>query len=393
MKPSRLRILFRFSWALFVLAASLPAAAADKLTLGFMTTLSGPAAVIGAEIRDGMRLALDHLDNRVGGLPTTVIVEDDRQKPEVAVELANKFLNQDRVDAIIGLSFSNLLLAIYPSVVNAQTVLISSNPGPSQIAGKDCSRFFFSTSWQGDSYAEAMGAYLEKAGVQNIYIMAPNYAAGRDVLTGFKRFYKGKLAGEVYTSLNQLDFQAELAQLRAAKPSAVFAFYPGGLGINFVRQYAQSGLKDRIPLYTSYTIDNTTLRGIGEDADGLLRTSYWDEDSANPVNKRFIADFEAKFGRTPADYAGQAYDTIMLLDSAVREVHGKIEDKPPFLAALKKAKFSSVRGTFRFNNNNFPIQDYYLARVVKDGAKLRIKTEQIVLKDHGDAYAAQCPMK
>jgi len=295
--------------------------------------------------------------------------------------------------AIIGLSFSNLLLAIYPVVVDAQTVLISSNPGPSQIAGKDCSRYFFSTSWQGDNWSEAMGAYLQRAGVQNVYVMAPNYAAGRDVVTGFKRFYKGKLAGEVYTGLSQLDFQAELAQLRAAKPSAVFAFYPGGLGINFVKQYAQAGLREQIPLYTSYTVDYTTLPAIGEDAVGLLRTSSWDPDSANPVNKRFIADFEAKFGRTPSEYAGHAYDTIMLLDAAVRDVKGKIEDKPAFLAALKKANFKSFRGNFRFNSNNFPILDYYLGRVVKDGAKLRLRTVGVVLKDHGDAYAEQCSMK
>ena len=379
--------------ALLTATASLPAMAADKLTLGFMSTLSGPAAVIGNDIRDGMRLGLEHLNNRVGGLPTTVLVEDDRQKLEVAVELANKFIKQDRVDAIIGLSFSNLLLAIYPVVVDAQTVLISSNPGPSQIAGKDCSKYFFSTSWQGDNWSEAMGAYLQKAGVQNVYVMAPNYAAGRDVVTGFKRFYKGKLAGEVYTGLSQLDFQAELAQLRAAKPSAVFAFYPGGLGINFVKQYAQAGLRDQIPLYTSYTVDYTTLPAIGEDAVGLLRTSSWDPDSPNPVNKRFIADFETKFGRTPSEYAGHAYDTVMLLDAAVRDVKGKIEDKPAFLAALKKANFKSFRGNFRFNSNNFPILDYYLGRVVKDGGKLRLRTVEVVLKDHGDAYAEQCSMK
>ena len=242
----------RLAAALVAIALSAPLHAADKLTLGFMTTLSGPAAVVGNDIRDGMRLALDHLNNRVGGLPTTVLVEDDRQKPEVAVELANKFVRQDRVDALIGFSFSNLLLAAYQPVVQSETVLISSNPGPSQIAGKDCSKYFFSTSWQGDSFAEAMGAYLTKKGVDNVYLLAPNYAAGKDVLAGFKRFYKGKIAGEVYTGLSQMDFAAELAQLRASNPTAVFAFYPGGLGINFVRQYSQAGLKDKFPLYTSY---------------------------------------------------------------------------------------------------------------------------------------------
>jgi len=379
--------------ALFGLAFATSVAAADKLTLGFMTTLSGPAAVIGNDIRDGMRLALDHLDQRVGGLPTTVLVEDDRQKPEVAVEVATKFIRQDRVHALIGFSFSNLLLAAYGPIVQSETVLISSNPGPSQIAGKDCSKYFFSTSWQGDSWAEAMGAYLTNKGIDNIYLMAPNYAAGKDVLAGFKRFYKGKIAGEVYTGLGQMDFAAELAQLRAAKPSAVFAFYPGGLGINFVRQYSQAGLKGAFPLYTSYTIDNTTLPAIGDDAVGIIRTSFWNESSDNTAAKRFITDFQKKYGRAPSDYAVQAYDTILLLDGAVRDVKGRVEDKPAFLAALKKANFISPRGKFRFNNNNFPIQDYYVGRVVKEGGAVRIKTEDAVLRDHADSYGAQCTLQ
>src|SRR5258706_4426685 len=310
------------------LGLSTPLYAADKLTLGFMTTLSGPGAVVGNDIRDGMRLALDHLNNRVGGLPTSVLIEDDRKKPEVAIELANKFIRQDRADALIGFMFSNILLAAYQPIVQSETVLISSNAGPSQIAGKDCSKYFFSTSWQGDSWAEAMGAYLTKKGVDNIYLLAPNYAAGKDVLAGFKRFYKGKVAAEVYTGLGQMDFSAELAQLRASNASAVFAFFPGGLGINFVRQYSQARLKDKFPLYTSYTIDNTTLPAIGEDAVGTIRTSFWNEDSSNPAAARFVGDFQKKYGRPPSEYAVQAYDTIMLLDGAVRGVERQGRGQP-----------------------------------------------------------------
>jgi branched-chain amino acid transport system substrate-binding protein len=384
----------------FLLAATALAAltsaanAADKLTIGFMTTLSGPGAVIGVELRDGMLIAMDHLNKKVGGLPTNVIVEDDQQKPDVARQLVNKFQKSDRIDVAAGFSFSNLMLAVYGPLTQAGTVTISSNPGPSQIAGKECSPYFFSTSWQGDSWAEAMGAYLQKKGVQNIYLIAPNYAAGKDVLTGFKRFYKGSVAGEVYTPLSQLDFSAELAQIRATNPSAVFAFFPGGLGIQFVKQYSQAGLKDKFTLYTSYTIDNTTLPAIGEDAVGLINTTFWNAGADNPVTKKFVADFQAKFGRPPAEYAAQAYDTIMLLDSAVKAVNGKIEDKPAFLAAIKKADFKSVRGAFRFNTNGFPIQDYFQGRVVKgEDGKPSIKIEDIALKDHGDAYASECGLK
>jgi branched-chain amino acid transport system substrate-binding protein len=371
-----------------------PAQAADKLTIGFMTTLSGPAASIGTDLRDGMRLAVDHLNGRVGGLPTKVIVDDDQQKPDVARQLANKFLKSDRVDVFLGFSFSNLMLAVYGPITQSETVMISANPGPSQIAGKECSPYFFSASWQGDNWAEAMGAYLQEKGQQNIYLMAPNYVAGQDVLRGFKRFYHGSIAGEVYTPLSQLDFSAELAQLRAANPSAVFAFYPGGLGIQFVKQYSQAGLKEKYTLYTSHTIDNITLPAIGDDAVGLVVTTSWNADSDDSTSKRFASEFEAKYRRLPAEYAVHAYDSVMLLDSGVRAVQGKIENKPAFLAALKKADFKSVRGSFRFNSNQFPILDYYQGRVVKDASgRPRVKTEEVALKDHRDAYASECPMK
>jgi branched-chain amino acid transport system substrate-binding protein len=368
--------------------------AADKLTIGFMATLSGPAAIIGSEIRDGMLLGLDHLDNKVGGLPTKMIVEDDQQKPDVALQLVNKFQKSDRVDLMAGFGFSNLLLAVYGPIVKSEMIFISANPGPSQIAGKDCSPYFFSTSWQGDNWAEAMGAHLTKKGLQNVYLMAPNYAAGKDVIAGFKRHFKGTIAGEVYTPLTQLDFAAELAQLKSVNPSATFAFYPGGLGVQFVKQYSQAGLKDKYTLYTSYTVDNTTIPAIGEDAVGLVKTTFWNPDNDNPANKKFIEGFRAKFKRMPAEYAVQGYDTIMLLDSAVKAVNGKIEDKPALMAALKKADFKSIRGAFRFNNNQFPIQDFYQGRIVKhpDG-RIDVKIEEVALKDHGDAYAAQCAMK
>jgi branched-chain amino acid transport system substrate-binding protein len=371
-----------------------PVNAADHITLGFMTTLSGPNAIIGTEIRDGMQLGMDQLGGKVGGLAARVIIEDDQQKADVARQLADKFIKSDKVDAAIGFGFSNLMLAVYGPLTESKTVVISSNPGPSLIAGKECSPYFFSTSWQGDSWAEATGGYLQKKNQQNVYLIAPNYAAGKDVLAGLKRFYKGSVAGETYTPLSQLDFSAELAQIKATNPAAVFAFFPGGLGVQFVKQYSQAGLKDRFPLYTSYTVDNTTLPAIGEDAVGLITTTFWTPDLDNPENKKFVSAFEARYGRTPAEYAGQAYDTIMLLDGAVRAIGGKIEDKEAFLAALKKADFKSVRGNFRFNNNHFPIQDYYQGRVVKAaGGKLQIKVEDVALRDHGDAYAADCPMK
>ena len=389
-----MRLAHRIAWTVVGLALVAPAQAADKFKLGYMATLSGPGGITGTELVDGLKLALAHLGGKIGGLPTDVIIQDDQQKPDVARQIVEKFIISDKVDAVAGVVFSNLMLAIYGPVIKSTTILVSSNAGPSEIAGKDCAPYFFSTSWQGDNYAEAMGAYLQAKGVQNIYLMAPNYAAGHDVLTGFKRYFKGKIADEVYTPLSQLDFAGEMAQIRAANPTAVFVFYPGGLGIQFVKQYSQAGLKDGHPLYTAYTVDNTTLPAIGDDALGLVTATFWNADLDNPVNKRFVADFVAAHGHLPAEQAAQAYDTAMLLDSGVRGVDGKIEDKAAFIAALAKGDFKSVRGKFRFNTNHFPIQNFYLEQVVKgEDGKPRLKLGDVAMQDHGDAYAAQCPMK
>ena len=379
---------------LATLAAPLPAMAADHLKIGVITTLSGPSGFNGTSTRDAMKLAIEHLGGKIGGLPVELLVEDDQQKPDNGVQLANKFLRSDKVDLIIGATFSNVTIAMYVPIVKAETVIISTIAGPSQIAGKGCSPYFFTTSWQGDNFAEAMGSYLQAQGKQNGYLMAPNYAAGHDVLTGFKRYFKGKIADEVYTPLDQLDYTAELTQIRAANPSFVFVFYPGGLGIQFVKQYAETGLKDKFPLYTAYTVDNSTLPAIGDPALGQETATLWNAELDNPANKRYVADFTKEYGYLPAEYGAQAYDAINLIDSAVRIVGGKIEDKKAFIAALEKADFHSVRGAFRFNTNHFGIQNFYMEKVVKgaDG-KPYLKLGDVALKDHGDAYASECEMK
>jgi branched-chain amino acid transport system substrate-binding protein len=371
-----------------------PAYSADKIKIGFMSTLSGTLASLGTNLRDGFNLGLDHLGGKIGGLTTEVIIEDDQAKPDVARQIADKFVEFNKVDVVTGILASNVMMAIHAPITNAKVVLISPNAGPSPVAGDQCSEYFFSTSWQGDNFSEAMGAYLQAKGTQNVYLMAPNYQAGKDVLTGFKRFFKSKPVAEVYTPLTQVDFSAELAQLRAAKPAAVFAFYPGGLGIQFVQQYVQAGLSTQIPLYTSYTIDNLTLPAIGDAAIGMTLTASWNDDIDNAQNKKFVADFKKKYNYAPSFYSAQAYDAAMLLDSAVRKVGGKIEDKAAFLAALKAADFKSVRGNFKFNTNHFPIQDFYLGQVIKgDDGKPTIRLGERVLKDHHDAYAANCPLK
>jgi branched-chain amino acid transport system substrate-binding protein len=376
------------------LAIMHPAGAAESIKVGLVTPLSGPAGIIGSQVSDGARLALAHLNGKIGGLPAELLIEDDHQKPDLGVEVANKFLRSDKVDAIIGGTFSNITLAMVGPIERAETVIISAVAGPSQLAGKECSRYFFSVSWQGDNFAEAMGSWLQASHKQNLFLMAPNYAAGHDVITGFKRYYKGSIADEIYTPLGQLDFAAELSQIRARNPSGVFVFYPGGLAIQFVKQYAQAGLREKYPLYTAYTVDNATLPAMGDDALGQTTATLWNAELDNPANKRFVADFMAKYHDLPAEYAAQSYDAVMLLDSAVKAVKGKIENKPAFIAALEKADFHSVRGHFRFNTNHFAIQNLYMEEVAKgaDG-KPYLKLGPVAMRDHGDAYAEECTLK
>ena len=370
-----------------------PALAAEKVKIGFITTLSGPAGIIGKHMKDSFELGLDHVDRKVGGLETEIIYGDDQRKPDVGKQIADKMMKKDRVDFISGIIWSNVMMAIHGPVTRNKTLFIGSNAGPSPIAGKRCSKYFFSTSWQNDQTPEAMGKHLQDKGVNNVYAMAPNYQAGKDMVSGFKRYFKGAIVGEVYTKLGQQDYAAEITQLRAAKPEAVFVFLPGGMGIQFVKQYAHAGLRGKIPLYSVYTAGAVTLPAQKETALGMFGTMFWSPDLGNPVNTRFVADFRKKYGYIPSFYGAQSYDTVMLLDTAIRAVGGNLDDKEALIAAIRKADFPSVRGSFKYNNNHFPIQNFYLREVVKDGDDYTTKIRGIVFSSHGDAYAKDCPMK
>jgi branched-chain amino acid transport system substrate-binding protein len=380
---------------LAALLAVQPAAAQDKLKVGFIATFSGPGGVLGQHLYDGFMLGIDHSGGKLGGIDVEVIKEDDRLAPDVGLQVAKKLIERDKVDVIAGVIFSNVMMAIYKPVIDAGIPLISSNAGPSPIAGAQCSPMFFSTSWQNDGAHEAMGKHVQDKGFKNVYLMAPNYQAGKDALAGFKRFYTGKIADEVYTTVNQLDYSAEIAQLRAAKPDAVYVFYPGGMGVNFVKQYGQAGLVNQIPMFSAFTIDATTLPAQGDAAIGTFQTAFWAFDLKNPVNEKFVADYRKKHNDVPSTYSAQAYDTALLLNAAVRSTGGKVADKKALAAALKSASFDSVRGgKFRLNTNNIPIQNFYLLETVKgaDG-KLVNSVRSTVLTDHKDAYAKDCPMK
>jgi branched-chain amino acid transport system substrate-binding protein len=372
----------------------LPAGAADKIKIGFLSTLSGPSAALGVDIRDGFNLAIRHQGGNLGGLPVDLIIGDDAFSPDTARQLTDRMLKRDDVHIMTGIVFSNIMLAVAPAIFQDQTFYISPNAGPAELAGEKCSPFFFNVAWQNDNLHEAMGKHVADKGYKKVYLIAPNYPAGRDALNGFKRFYKGTTSGEVYTKLGQLDYAAELAQLRAARPDAVFIFLPGGMGINFIKQYDQAGLAGAVPLFgPGFSADEDVIRAVGDGMQGMFNSSHWGRDIDNAQNRRFVADFETQYKRAPTLYASQGYDAAMLIDAAVRAVKGKIEDKNAFRAALRKADFKSVRGAFRFNTNHYPVQDYYLRLIARDGkGRLTNRIVGTIFKNHSDAYAGNCKM-
>ncbi|WP_052120255.1 ABC transporter substrate-binding protein [Inquilinus limosus] len=378
-----------------LLAAALPLGAQaeeGRLKIGFMATLSGPPAALGQHMRDGFQLGVKELGGKLGGVPTEVVVEDDELKPDVAVNKVRKLLESDQVDIVVGVVFSNVMMAIAKPVTDAEKILISPNAGPSPLAGKGCSPYFFSVSYQNDQNHEVMGKYAQDKGWAKVALIAPNYQAGKDALAGFKRHYKGEVAEEIYTQVNQQDFSAELAKIAAAEPQAVFVFMPGGSGVNLVRQYRQAGLAERIPFLSAFTVDETTLPATKDAALGLFAGAQWAPNLDNAANKAFVAAFEKEYGYEPALYAANGYDAAKLIDAAIRQAGGKT-DAETLKSAIRDAKWASVRGDFAWNKNNFPVQDFYLTEVVKrDDGKIVTSRVSTVFPHYGDAYADQCKM-
>jgi branched-chain amino acid transport system substrate-binding protein len=377
-----------------LLVTAQPSFAQEPVKIGMITTLSGPGGYIGEDIRDAFQLAVDQEGGKLGGVPIRLMIEDDGLKPGQGKQIAQKYLSSEKAKIITGIVFSNVAGAVVPDVLDADAFYISPNAGPSNFAGKECNKNYFVVSWQNDTLHESAGQNATNLGYKRMFLLAPNYQAGKDAITGFKRFYKGEIAGEIYTSLDQTDFAAEMAQIRAAKPDAVFQFQPGGLGITFLKQYTQAGLKDTIPMVTaSPSVDQRILGAVGDAALGVNVSSQWNSDFDNPANKQFVSAFRAKYNRIPTYYASQGYDTALLIASALKGVKGDLSKPDAFRQELRKADFAAVRGPFKFGPNQHPIQDWYALRVEKDAAgTLNIKTLGKVLSNRGDAYAQDCKL-
>jgi branched-chain amino acid transport system substrate-binding protein len=362
--------------------------------IGFISTFSGPAAAIGTDMRNSFELALDHHGRKIGGMPVEVIYEDDQIKPEVGVQKTQKLIESDKVDFIVGYIWSNVLLASLKPIVDSKTFGIVTNAGASQLAGELCSPYVFSTSWNNDQTPQAVGLYMNQKGVKSAFLIGPNYAAGKDMLEGVRATFKGQILGQELTRWpDQLDFSAELSKARAAKPDAIFAFYPGGAGIQFITQYAQSGLKGQIPLYTAFTIDELSLPRLKDLAVGTPGAQEWVNDLPNEANKKFVADYKAKYKASPSFYGAQTYDAVGLIDSAVVAVNGDLTKKDEMRKAMEKANFKSVRGNFKFGPNHIPIQNFYLQDAVKQGDDYVLKTVATIVENDQDKHVGKCPMK
>ena len=364
-----------------------------QLKIGFIGELSGPQGALGQDQYDAFMLVVEQNGGKLGGVPVQVLKEDSQLKPEVATQIVDKLIERDKVPIITGITFSNIMMAVHKKITEKEVFLIGSNAGPAPIAGAQCSPYSYVVSWQNDNQAEVVGKYATDKGYKKVVGMAPNYQAGKDFIAGFRRTYKGEMIDEIYTPLNQPDFSAELAQVAAKNPDAVYVFYPGGLGVNFVRQYKQAGLLGKVPLLSTSTTDGSTLPAQKDDALGVISGTFWGPDFANPANQQFVDEFEKKFNRIPSQYAAQSYDAALLLDSAIGKVKGNVADKKAFQAALRAADFKSVRGNFKFNNNGFPSQDQHIFEVAKDAkGRVSLKTIATPLKDHKDAYYTQCKL-
>ena len=392
----RYKALIKIFSGLTLVALGATAMAADKVKVGFVSTLSGPSSALGIDIRDGFLLAVKLNGGKLGGLPAEVLISDDQFKPDVARQLFERNIKRDKVDFMTGVVFSNILLAALPEALDNKVIYISPNAAPSSMAGKECNPLFFAVSWPNDAYHEAAGAFANQRSIKSVYLLAPNYQAGKDSLAGFKRTFKGQVVGENYTKLGQLDYAAELAEIRAAKPQVLYIFLPGGMGINFIKQFVSAGLgKETMLLLPGFSADQDVINPVGASMAGLFNTAHWSPDFNNPANLKFMAEFQKEYKRVPTLYASQGYDAAQLMSAAVRDTKGKLDNQEALRKALRSARFESVRGPFKFNTNQYPIQNYYVRTVGGDGqgGLINKSFNEPILRDHGDAYVQQCAMR
>ena len=367
---------------------------AEALKIGFVVTQSGPGAVIGQDMSAGFKIGLRHAGLDAGPNAVEVIYEDDQLKPDIGRLATMKLLERDKVHLVSGMIWSNVLLASARPVLDANAILVSANAGPSEFAGRQCHPNFFGVAFQNDTLHEPGGQYAQTKGIKRLGLIAPNYPAGKDALNGVKRYFKGEVAAELYPSLDQFEFAAEIAQLRAARAEAVYFFFAGAQAISFLKQYDQAGLSKTLPLIgAAPSLDAIVRNVVGAAAIGSTITTFWDESFDNPANRKFVEAFVADQKRQPTSYAATGYDTASLIAAALRKVNGDVADRKAFSAALATVEFASTRGKFKFNTNHMPVQNFYAGPIIADGdGKSKVGALELVFTDHKDNFAPTCQM-
>lgn len=365
-----------------------------EVKVGYIGSFSGPTAMLGQEQYDGFMLGVELANAKPGSVPIKVVREDDQFRPEISMQATRRLLEHEKVDVMVAPGSTQLLIATLPRLIKSGKVVFSTLSGPAVLAGEKCQPNVFVTAYPSDGPAEAMGEYVKKQGFNNVLLMTSNYHGGKDMLAGFKRHYTGNIVDEIYTPLGQTDYSAEITQIQLAKPDAVFVFYPGGMGINFTKQAAQAGMLSSLPVFSVFTVDPTTLPAIGKSANGITTSVVWDAGLDNPASKSFVEAFTEKYNRVPSHWAAVSFDTAQILATALRSVDSDVSNDAKLVQAVKNAgtEFESVRGAFRFNHNNMPIQDYYIYQYKQEGDQIVAKPMGTALKDHQDAYASQCSM-
>jgi branched-chain amino acid transport system substrate-binding protein len=346
-------------------------AQAAPIRIGVLLPYSGVYAVLGESITQAMELVFGHENWTVAGRKIELVKEDTEAKPPVGVRKAQKLIESDKVDILTGPVHSGVLAGIRDMVHGSKTILVVSNAGADQISRERCSRWIFRTSFSNWQPCQPMGGWVAKNVSKEVFQIAPNYQAGKDMMAAFRETFLpagGKVIAEDYPKLGETDYAPYLTKIRQSGAKAVFAFFSGSDAVNFVKQYDQFGLKQSVRLTgAGFLTEPDVLPAQGKTALGILTGHFYTPLLDNPVNQRFVKEFREKFNKSTDGFACQGYDTAEVIVRALKTVSGNTQDRAKLAEAIAKVEFDSPRGRFRFDpKTQNVIQPFIYVREVKE---------------------------
>ena len=349
-------------------------AQSEPIKIGVVLPYTGVYAELGVSITQGMKLVLARENDRVAGRKILMVQEDDEMKPPVGIRKMEKLIDSDKIDILTGPVHSGILMGMRDKVHNSKTILIVSNAGADAISRERCSRWIFRTSFSNWQPCQPMGDWVARNVAKDVFLTAPNYQAGKDMMNAFKETFVpagGKVVDEDYPKLGETDYAPYLTKIRQSKAKAVFAFFSGTDAVNFVKQYDQFGLKKTTKLTgAGFLTEPDVLPAQGQSALGIITGHFYSPLLENPTNKKFVKDFRGLYGgKVPDGFACQGYDTAEVIVRALRAVNGNTQDKDKLVDAIAKVEFESPRGHFRFDpKTHNVIQPFIYIREVKETA-------------------------